>query len=91
MEEKVEEAVVEETIESTEPEKVSQEDLTLVSNARNKLTQANLEAEKAVAIKHIAELELKNVILELFNKYKITYGVDSVMEDGTIVKPGEKE
>ena len=85
----VEEAAKEvpEVPEVPEVTSVTEEELTLVKIGRDRLSRAVLEAEKAVAIKQIADLELKNIILGIYNKYKLTAGVDSVLEDGTIVKP----
>jgi len=73
-----------------EPLKITKEELESVKQGRLFVTNSTLEAEKAVAVKKIADLELKNTILSIYNKYKLTAGVDSILEDGTVVQtPGE--
>ena len=67
-------------------EKILNEELLSIRNAQNKAALAKSEAEKSVAIAKIAELEVSNTILSVYNKYGLRAGVDSIKEDGTILR-----
>ena len=73
-------------------DKISQEDLSIIINARTNVDKAIMETERSITLQKIAKLELENVILKIFHKYKITPGQHTIKEeDGTIILSEEKE
>jgi hypothetical protein len=67
-------------------ETITKEELDAVKEARAKLANTKIEAEKFVAIHRVADLEATNLILSIYNKYNLKSGTDSIREDGTIVR-----
>ena len=84
-EEETQNEIVETVEETEEPLSITAEELQAFKDARERQNQVN-------SMKRIVDLELDNLILKLYNKYKLTVGLDSILENGTIVKaPGEGE
>jgi len=64
-------------------EKINEQDLAAFTAAQTKMLKAANEAK-------IAELELKNTILLIYNKYDLKVGQDKFTESGEVVrKPRE--
>lgn len=72
-------------------QEVSQEDLQAFKAAKNKTTLLTAKAEKAILEARVAELEEKNIVLQLYLKYKLESS-DSVDEiTGKITKKEESD
>lgn len=67
-------------------EKITIEEQQAVQNAKTHAAIAKLQAEKLVALAQIAELEVKNIILSIYNKYSLKVGIDNILETGNIVR-----
>lgn len=67
-------------------EKITLEEQQAVQNAKTQVTIAKLQAEKFVAVAQNAELEIKNLILSIYNKYSLRVGVDNILETGKIIR-----
>ena len=70
--------------------KISQEDMDEIKSSRIKSTILSLASEKALLEAQKAELERKNVILNVFVKYGLDLK-DQILDDGSIQKLEEKE
>lgn len=66
-----------------EVEKISEVDFLNLELAKSKKQLAVAGAKTAMAEGEAAELAYKNIVLQLFMKYKLTSS-DSISEDGTI-------
>jgi len=67
-------------------DKITQEELNAVSATRARAAATKMEAEKFVAIARVADLEATNVVISIYNKYRLLLGTDVIKEDGTIVR-----
>lgn len=72
-----------------EAEKVTIEDIRKIKEAQSNAVLVTAQAEKAVALARVAELETNNIILGIYNKYDLKVGVDNIMENGNIVRKEE--
>jgi hypothetical protein len=70
----------------SEVEMVSPEEMAKIRDARAKAVYATTLAEKSYSQAQVAELEAKNLILTVFNKYGLDVTKDNVQEDGTIIR-----
>lgn len=66
------------------PKQISNEDLAVLQNAKTNVAFMRALADKAKAEAHSSELELKNLILNLYMKYGIGPN-DQIHPDGKIV------
>lgn len=76
-------------METTE-NKISTEDLRSIMDARANAAYMQVLAEKAVAEKVIAELQVKNITLMAYLKYGLSSS-DSIENDGHIVRVQQDE
>ena len=60
-------------------ESLTQEEIGIIIDLKNKAIIANLSAK-------LAELEAKNYILTIYNKYNIKNGIDQIVENGKIIR-----
>ena len=67
-------------------EVVTKEEIQQIKDAKNKAVLVTAQAERAVALARVAELETNNIILSIYNKYGLKVGVDNIMENGQIAK-----
>lgn len=68
-------------------EKLTQLEINQLREAKTKALFATTNAEKTYAQAQVAELEVKNIILAICNKYKLDVSNgDNVKEDGTIIR-----
>lgn len=71
-------------------EKITDQEKLLIENLKQKRLLATTNAEKAVAQAEIAELQYRNFVLQLFNKYNLK-DTDVIHDDGSIVKNYKEE
>lgn len=71
-------------------EKITDQEKLLIENLKQKRLLATTNAEKSVAQAEIAELQYRNFVLQLFNKYQLKE-TDVIHDDGTIVKNYKEE
>ena len=67
-------------------ESLTKEELDAIAQFNQKTTLAKLEAEKAVALAKLAEVEATNLVLRVYNKYQLKAGIDRIAENGTILR-----
>ena len=79
------ETPVETTIEDT-VEKLEAEDVELIVNTQKTLAAAQKDLELANAKVRAANAERELLLMRVFNKYNMTFGVDTIAGDGTIVR-----
>jgi len=65
-------------------EKILESELELIKQAKLKQENANLQAEKFVALLKISNLEFDNLVMTIYNKYGLKIGKDTILENGTI-------
>ena len=63
---------------------ISAEELNAIKNVKAAAIQATNMAETAYSNARIKELEAKNLILTIYNKYSVRVGIDEITEDGVI-------
>jgi len=73
-------------IEEIVVETITEDELAAVRAARDQLERAALDFERSVAVRKAAELGVNNIILKIYNKYKLTADVDIINGDGTIIR-----
>lgn len=71
-------------------ERISDEELRAINEAKSKAVLAVSQAERATAIARIQELEVKNLVLTIFNKYGLVWGSDNIHESGQIIRNKEE-
>jgi len=71
-------------------DKITDQEKTLIETLKQKRLLATTNAEKMVAQAEIAELQYRNFVLQLFNKYNLKE-TDVIHDDGTIVKNYKEE
>jgi len=67
-------------------EHISDEELNKIKNLQSKAIYAATLAEKAYSEARVAELEVNNFTLTVYNKYKLVSGKDSITTDGLIIR-----
>lgn len=67
-------------------DRISEEELRLINDLKSKAVLAVSQAERAAAVARIQELEVKNLVLTIYNKYNLVWGVDAIQENGQIVR-----
>lgn len=65
-------------------ERITEGELELIKQSRAKQETANLQAEKFVALLKIANLEFDNLVMNVYNKYGLRVGKDTILESGVI-------
>lgn len=71
-------------------ERISEEELRQIADAKSKAVLAVSQAERAAAVAKIQELEVRNLVLSIFNKYGLVWNSDAIHENGQIIR-GKKE
>ncbi len=67
-------------------EHISDEELNRIKNLQSKAVYAATLAEKAYSEARVAELEVNNFTLNVYNKYRLISGKDSITTDGLIIR-----
>jgi hypothetical protein len=79
-------SVVETPATVMQPEKLSEQDLNTLREAIVNAKLARLTAEKSIAENNAADLSHRYIVLQLFVKYGLALGVDSIDDAGTFVR-----
>lgn len=74
---------------SNTTESLSQEDMLSIERAQAKLELAALTARAASSESELAQMQYKNIIMQLFMKYGLSKS-DTINRDGTITKNGSE-
>ena len=67
-------------------ERISSDDLQVLNIKKQNLEMRKMEEGRAAAFRETASLDVQNTILRLYIKYNIRPGVDSLSDDGNIVR-----
>lgn len=67
-----------------EVRKISEEDLQVLKDTKNNTVLQQLNAEKAVAVSKMAQLEEENLIFKIYAKYDLKHGMHRVSNNGEI-------
>jgi hypothetical protein len=67
-------------------EHITDEELNRIKTLQSKAVYAATLAEKAYSEARVAELEVNNFTLIVYNKYRLVSGKDSITNDGLIIR-----
>lgn len=67
-------------------QQITPEEIQSIRDAKNRAVLATAQAERAVAVSRVVELEANNLILSIYNKYGLVSGQDNIMESGQIIR-----
>lgn len=70
-------------------EHILDEELNAIKTLQSKAVYAATLAEKAYSEARVAELEVNNFTLTVYNKYKLVSGKDSITTEGIIIRMEE--
>ena len=65
-------------------ETLTQDELNTLNVLRGRVTLAESDAQRALAVAKLADSEVKNFVLQVYNKYDMKIGKDQLLDDGTI-------